>query len=224
VACPWHEQQPYNFKALAIIPSEDQVVKQQDEESVYLGKNNDEPKDAAPQLARKAPQGRRSLWHIFEAMQLKGLLHGSSRRKQAEALRLHNLKEKECLQVKECQEVKECQRRSQSLPPRLSTSAVAKEHHREVEFHDRAPDVFPRALLEVHKDSLLEHAQADGSEEAFVVVKPVITRSMSCKAPAASFAPSTKPCTQPCGVVLADTDGARKYHPADETTPKNLSR
>jgi len=184
-------------------------VKQQDEETLYLCKSSDEQKDA-PLLGRKAPQGRRSLWHIFEAMQLKGLLHGSSRRKQAEALRLHNLKEKECQEVKE-------QRRSQSLPPRLSSSPVSKDLPDHIL---SVPDVFPRALMEVQKGSSLEHGQANGDEESWLVVKPVVVRSMSCKAPAATLAPST----QPGEVVSGKTDAARKYHPDEDTTPKTISR
>lgn len=206
--------QPYSVD---ITPSEDvhAVKPSAPEEESYLCKSVDalhlEGKADQPRLVRKSPQGRRSLWHIFEAMQLKGLLHGSSRKKHAEAVRLHNLN---MIEEKECQEVKE--RRSQSLPPRLSSVS------KDLQYHD-TPRVltvsmshgnaaFPRALE-------LQANGAEAGEESCVVVKPIITRSMSYKAQAATVAPS-----QPSGVVNAKTDAARKSTPDEDTIPKNLTR
>lgn len=185
------------------------------------GIRESEAKVDEPRVQRKSPHGRRSLWHIFEAMQLKGLLHGSSRRKQAEALRLHNLKTTE-----ESEEVK---KRSQSLLPQVSSNSASKDRSG-LEYHD-APRVFTlpvetceSAHSREHKpDDLHRHVvNSDADEESRVMVKPNITRSMSLKSLAA---PAVAAPSQPCAVVL---NSALKSAPGDSDVevalPRNVTR
>lgn len=199
---PQQEAPPYIIKELVISPPEEQAV-------TPTPPRNDDDDKSARQLVRKSPQGRRSLWHIFEAMQLKGLLQGSSRRKQAEALRVHNLKLTESEN-----EGKEQQRRSQSLPPRLNSSST-----KDLDM-DPVPTVAPAAALEIRKPF-------NDNDDCEVVIKPIITRSMSpytrTQPPTAATPPSLpRTSTHPCGLK---TDNARTYIlPDEDITPKMISR
>ncbi|KAG0596789.1 hypothetical protein M758_UG285200 [Ceratodon purpureus] len=205
--------QQFEELTLKRVSSKDCVmhVEQPAEEDIRL-----KQKVNQPHVPRKSPQGRRSLWHIFEAMQLKGLLNGLSKKKQAEALRLHNLK---LIEEKECEELK---KRSQSLPPQLSSS-VSK-HHSGLDFQD-TPRVLSlplnresassRALAEHKTGSGLEqHRQAtesEGHEESRVMVKPTITRSMSYKSQAAATL------SPPCATVSDNLN-------VEDAFSKNFSR
>lgn len=139
------------------------------------------------QVVRKSPHGRRSLWHIFEAMQLKGLLHGSSRKKQA----------------KECQELKE--RRSQSLPPRLNAGvSEGVPDPRVLEFDQETTP----GVLDVVTAPVTGHVEKGCELAVDVVVKPIVTRSVSCK-------------LQGGELLCARMEGARKYGGDEETSPKH---
>jgi hypothetical protein len=181
-----HHQFPSSTHHEFTTPTKLQQCEQQQPTALKL-----EPvKTQADQVQRKSPQGRRSLWHIFEAMQLKALLNGSSKKKQAEALRVHNLKITE--ERLECEEVKQ---RSQSLPPRLHSPAS-----KDPEYLHDTPRVSSLNREIAHSIAMPEHKQRDHFEpdhEVVVVVKPIITRSVSYKAqtsapplPAATSPPS----------------------------------
>ena len=179
-----------------------------------------ERKVEQPQVQRKSPQGRRSLWHIFEAMQLKGLLNGSSKRKQAEALRLHNLKMEE---EKECEELK---KRSRSLPSRLSPTSKDLHSGRDSQDSLRVSSlpvnresVYSRATPEHKPGSGIDQQRRAGDSEADdedsrVMVKPIITRSMSYKSQATPVEAAPSP---PCVMVSRNTD-------VEDAVSKSLSR
>ncbi|XP_024376757.1 uncharacterized protein [Physcomitrium patens] len=186
------------------------VVKQSVEDS-YISKSKSDELDPKEQCqVRKSPQGRRSLWHIFEAMQLKGVFYSSSRRKNAEALRVQSLK------MTEEAEYHETRARSQSLPPRCSARMDLD--------HQDPPKVSlatanPRGVEQ--KDSEFHQGQKacalEADEVSPEVVKPIITRSASYKSQAQSLAAPTEPAMVVSSKVV---EGA--YNSNKEILPQNM--
>lgn len=186
-------------------------------QSVETDKYDSKPRDdeldlKEPRQVRKSPQGRRSLWHIFEAMQLKGVFHTSSRRKNAEALKLQSL---EVTGEKECQVTRA---RSQCVPPVLSAS-----NYLDYQDTPRASLVSTTPRPPEQKRSIHGQGQKAGvseaDEESPVVVKPIITRAVSYK----SQAPPLAAPYQPCAMAYSKTDKGT-YNCDEEISPRNICR
>lgn len=140
---------------------------------------------------RSKQHGRKTLWQILEAMQLKGLLHGS-RRKQSEAAKLQNIKA-----VEEKQQVHVKQEPAQTSLPRL-TLAAPKQHDYagpndqdtprasipsiikgDSKSHEDNVDIINRVKAKLLQSEAVKSANFENEEASIVLIKPILTRSSS---------------------------------------------